>query len=105
MRNSWHQLRAYLLTGSIAAIVETGLFTLLLKLSDQPLASSTLSFLLAATLNYSLCSRFVFKRRWAVKGLVKFLAAAPIGLIVNVTVSLIMLTEFIWSRRWPRPAE
>lgn len=94
MQGSWHQLRAYLLTGGIAALVETALFTLLLKLSGQPLVSSTLSFLLAAVLNYSLCSRFVFKRRWALKGLVKFLAAAPIGLIVNVAVCLVMLSEF-----------
>jgi putative flippase GtrA len=53
--------------------------------------ASCLSFCIAALVNYSLTSRFVFNREATLRGLAAFTAAALVGLMVNIGVTLLAI--------------
>lgn len=77
----------YLLTGGPAAVVDLGGFALLLE-TGLPLAlAGAVSFCAAAAVNYALTSRFVFRRRAHARGFAVFIAAAGLGLSINVGVT------------------
>ena len=79
----------YGVTGGTAAIVDAGGFVLLVNAGLNIVVASWLSFCVAALVNYSLTSRFVFNREATVRGLVAFTAAALVGLMVNIGVTLL----------------
>lgn len=83
------KLLQYGVTGGIAAVVDAGGFMLLVKAKLGIVVASCLSFCIAALVNYSLTSRFVFNREATVRGLAAFTAAALIGLMVNIGVTLL----------------
>lgn len=74
----------YLLTGGSAAVVDTLAFAGLLAAGLAILPAATLSFLVASVWNYWLSARFVFHAARSLGGYLRFLAAATIGLAINV---------------------
>ena len=82
------KLVRYGVTGGIAAIVDAGGFALLLGAGLAVWVAGTLSFCIAALVNYGLSSRFVFARNATAQGFALFFVAALIGLSVNLGVTL-----------------
>ena len=66
-----------------------GGFVLLVNAKLSIVVAGCLSFCIAALVNYSLTSRFVFNREATLRGLAAFTAAALIGLVVNIGVTLL----------------
>ena len=83
------KLVRYGVTGGIAAIVDAGGFALLLAAGLAVWGAGTLSFGIAALVNYGLSSRFVFARSATAQGFALFFVAALIGLSVNLGVTLL----------------
>ncbi len=77
----------YLLTGGSAAVVDTGIFALELAAGVPLIPAATLSFLVATVVNYLLTSRFVFHREPTLRRYLMFLAAASLGLVLNVALT------------------
>jgi putative flippase GtrA len=89
VRDFVSKLLRYGVTGGIAAVVDAGGFALLVSAKLSIVVAGCLSFCIAALVNYSLSSRFVFDREATLRGLAAFTAAALIGLMVNVGVTLL----------------
>jgi putative flippase GtrA len=83
------KLLAYAVTGGIAAVVDAGGFALLVDAKLSIAVAGVLSFCIAALVNYSLTSRFVFNREATSHGFVLFLSAALVGLSINMGITLI----------------
>jgi putative flippase GtrA len=92
----WRFLQ-YGVTGGIAAVVDAGGFVLLVHAKLSIVVASCLSFCVAALVNYNLTSRFVFNRKASLRGFAQFMAAALIGLTVNIGVT------FMGCSRWGLP--
>lgn len=93
------QFMGYLMTGGLAAVVDIGLFHLLAPRLDGLLLPAVCSFLVAAVVNYTLSSVWVYQRAWRSwrrAGL--FLLFASLGLAVNAGA-----TWYLGSQ-WPLPA-
>jgi putative flippase GtrA len=88
MRSTLTKLVRYGVTGGIAAIVDAGGFALLLEAGLAVAGAGTLSFCIAALVNYGLSSRFVFARSATAQGFALFFVAALLGLSVNLGVTL-----------------
>ena len=89
MRDVLTKLVRYGVTGGVAAVVDAGGFALLLEAGLAVAAAGTLSFCIAALVNYGLSSRFVFSRSATAQGFALFFTAALIGLSVNLGVTLL----------------
>jgi putative flippase GtrA len=83
----WRFLQ-YGVTGGIAAVFDAGGFVLLVHAKLSIVVAGCLSFCVAALVNYNLTSRFVFNREATVPGFTLFMAAALIGLTVNIGATL-----------------
>src|SRR6516225_8417755 len=83
------KLLLYMVTGGIAAIVDAGGFAILIKTKLGIVLAGTISFGVAALVNYRLTSQFVFNRNATMHGFALFLFAALTGLTVNVGVTVI----------------
>jgi putative flippase GtrA len=89
VRDVLTKLVRYAVTGGIAAVVDAGGFALLLEAGLAVAAAGTLSFCIAALVNYGLSSRFVFARSATAQGFALFFTTALIGLSVNLGVTLL----------------
>jgi putative flippase GtrA len=89
MREFLSKLLQYAVTGGIAAVVDAGGFALLVNARLNVAVAGVLSFGIAAVVNYSLTSRFVFNRQATPHGFVLFLSAALIGFLTNIGITLI----------------
>jgi putative flippase GtrA len=89
VRDVLSKLVRYGVTGGIAAVVDAGGFALLLEVGLAVAIAGTLSFCIAALVNYGLSSRFVFARSATTRGFALFFTAALIGLSVNLGVTLL----------------
>jgi putative flippase GtrA len=87
MRDVLRKFLRYGLTGGVAAVVDAGGFVLLVNARISIVAASCLSFCVAALVNYNLTCRFVFNREANLRGFAQFMAAALIGLTVNIGVT------------------
>ena len=87
MRDFVWRFLQYGVTGGIAAVVDAGGFLLLMHAKLSVVVASCLSFCVAALVNYNLTSRFVFNREATLSGFGQFMAAALIGLTVNIGVT------------------
>ena len=87
MRDFVRRLLQYGVTGGIAAVVDAGGFVILVNAKLSIVVASGLSFCIAALVNYNLTSRFVFNREATLRGFARFMAAALIGLTVNIGVT------------------
>lgn len=82
-------LLRYGLTGGLAAVVDLGGFAMLLA-TGVPLAlAAALSFLVATVVNYLLSAAFAFGAAISLRGYLRFLAVAALGLVVNVGVTVL----------------
>lgn len=91
MRPLLTRLAGYVVTGGAAAIVDAGGFAVLTLLGVAAAPAAIASFALAAILNFQLSARFVFKHAPTGRAFAVFLAAALVGLTVNVGVTLLIL--------------
>lgn len=89
-RTTAGQVSRYLVTGSTAALVDISGFALGLHAGLQIVPAATLSFLVAALVNYMLSSRFVFRQRRTFRAYLLFVAVATLGLIINVTLTTLI---------------
>src|SRR5882762_4692022 len=87
MRDFVSRLLEYAVTVGIAAVVDAGGFVLLVNAKLSIVVASCLSFCIAALVNYYLTSRFVFNREATLRGFAPFMAAALIGLTVNIGIT------------------
>ncbi|PZX18783.1 putative flippase GtrA [Palleronia aestuarii] len=83
------KLRRYAVTGGLAAVVDLGAFAVLAAWGAAVPIAAVLSFLIANVANYLLSARFAFASRPSWRTYPLFLAAAGIGLCVNVAVTTI----------------
>jgi len=78
------QAMGYLLVGGLAAVVDIGLFHLLVSRVEGVLLPAAASFMVAAVVNYSLSSVWVYRRQWrSVRRATTFLLFALVGLCIN----------------------
>jgi putative flippase GtrA len=87
MRNFVRRLLQYAVTGGAAAVIDAGGFVLLVNAKLNIVAAACLSFCIAALVNYTLTSQFVFNREATLRGFAPFMAGALIGLSANVGVT------------------
>ena len=82
------QALGYLLVGGLAAVVDIGLFHLLAPHATNVLLPAIASFLVAAAVNYSLSSMWVYQRQWrSIRRATTFLLFALVGLCINAGVT------------------
>ncbi len=87
------------MTGGLAAVVDVGLFHLLTPRLGGLLLPAVCSFLVAAVVNYTLSSVWVYQRAWrSLRRAGLFLLFASLGLAVNASA-----TWYLGSQ-WPLPA-
>ena len=78
----------YTLAGGLAACVDIGGFHWLAPRLQPLLLAAVLSFVLAAMVNYTVSSLWVYRRRWrSLRRVALFLAFACVGLAVNAGVT------------------
>ena len=78
------QALGYLLVGGLAAVVDIGLFHLLVSRAEGVLLPAVASFMVAAVVNYSLSSIWVYRRQWrSIRRATTFLLFALVGLSIN----------------------
>ena len=90
LKRTLSQLFRYGMTGGAAAVVDLGLFSALCPVALPVAPAATVSFLCAAVVNYVLTTMFVFKATFGARAFVKFLAFATVGLILNVTITVLV---------------
>jgi putative flippase GtrA len=88
------KLARYVITGGTAAVVDLLGFRVLLSIALPIGLAAVASWLIAAFVNYSLTSRFVFRRATSHKGRLHFLVGAAIGLCINAGVTLLFAEQF-----------
>ena len=91
------QASRYLVTGGIAAIVDIGGFALGLRAGLSIVVAAMISFLVAALVNYLLSSRYVFKQDRTRRGYLLFLAAASLGFLLNVSLTVFFCNMLLGS--------
>jgi putative flippase GtrA len=84
----------YTLTGGAAAVVDAGGFQLLLLTGAPVLACAALSFCVAAVVNFTLTSRYVFASAFGWRRLWVFLVFALVGLVINASVTTVVAAAF-----------
>ena len=99
VKRTLSQLVRYGMTGGLAAVVDLGVFSILCPAFLRVAPAATISFLLAAVVNYLLTTRFVFNQRAGAGRFVKFLAFAIVGLLLNVSVTVFVA----YVSGWPPP--
>jgi putative flippase GtrA len=78
----------YVLTGGTAAIVDLSVFAALHRVGVHIAVAASLSFCVAAVVNYTLTSIFVFKTPLSPKGFALFFGVALLGMSINVGVTV-----------------
>jgi putative flippase GtrA len=78
----------YILTGGTAAVVDLSVFAGLHRLGLAIALAASASFCVAAVVNYSLTSIFVFKKPLSPRGFVLFFSVALLGMSINVGVTV-----------------
>jgi putative flippase GtrA len=86
------KLFSYALTGGTAAVVDAGSFIALLHAGLPAIPAGTVSFCIAAVVNYRLTARHVFSRDASLRGFLLFLLGALGGMLVNVGVTTFAIT-------------
>ena len=72
------------MVGGLAAVVDIGLFHLLVARSEGVLLPAVTSFMVAAVVNYSLSSLWVYRRQWhSIRRAATFLLFALVGLCID----------------------
>jgi putative flippase GtrA len=85
------RLPGYFMTGGAAAVVDIGGFATLSAWGLATPLAATLSFLVAAVVNYGLTTALVFVQPASPRQFGRFLAAALVGLAINVMVTTLLV--------------
>jgi putative flippase GtrA len=89
------QAFGYLIVGGLAAVVDIGLFHVLAPHFAGVLAPAVISFLIAAVVNYSLSSMWVYRRQWrSLRRAGVFLLFASVGLAINAGATWMLASQF-----------
>ncbi len=72
-------------------MVDVGGFALLLRLGLIDVGAAFASFMLATLVNFNLSARFVFAGSTSIRTYLLFLLAASIGLLVNVSITVMTM--------------
>jgi putative flippase GtrA len=83
------KLFRYFLTAGTAAVVDVGGFAILCFFPIPIAVSATTSFCISTVVNFFLTSRCVFNQRPTIRGYGVFFLAAVVGMMVNVSVTLV----------------
>jgi putative flippase GtrA len=86
----------YLVTGGLAAIVDIGGFWLLTHGGLAILPAAITSFCVAAIVNFTTTSVFVFKQRPSARRFATFLVFACVGLALNASVTWALAHVLPW---------
>ena len=96
------KLARYVLTGGMAAVIDVGCFRGFLAFGVPTILAASMSWLIAAFVNYGSTSRFVFQRAVSHKHALLFLAGAAVGLSINVSITVLFIRHFgiapVWSK-------
>ena len=86
----------------MAAVVDVGCFRGFLAVGVTTVLAASMSWLIAAFVNYGSTSRFVFQRAVSHKHALLFLAGAAVGLSINVSITVLFIRHFgispVWSK-------
>ncbi|MGO9170558.1 MAG: GtrA family protein [Rhodomicrobium sp.] len=82
------RLSRYSVTGGIAAVVDTGVFSTLDRFGVITPVAASLSFCVAALVNYGLSARYAFGQKASGRGFRRFFLASLAGLAINVGVTV-----------------
>ncbi len=93
LKRTTTKLLTYTLTAGTAAIVDAGGFLALLRAGLPATVAATLSFCIAAIVNYRLTAKYVFSRTATLSGFPRFLLGALGGMLVNVGVTTFAVNE------------
>ena len=77
----------YLVTGGSAAVIDLGVFMLLLTEGFGLVPSAALSFCVAAIFNFTISTRYVFNSEASTRRFLTFMVFAIIGLAINTGVT------------------
>lgn len=91
MRSATRKFLRYACTGGTAAVVDAGVFALLIHAGTSAPVAAASSFVLAAILNFQLSARFVFDHKPTGRAFALFLLGALCGLVINVTATLVAI--------------
>jgi putative flippase GtrA len=91
--NPFGRLPGYFVTAGIAAVVDIGGFWALAGIGLAIPLAAGISFMVAAVVNYSLSTRFVFGQPASLAGFGRFLSAALVGLGINVGVTTLLADQ------------
>lgn len=83
-----HRFSRYFITGGFAAIIDLGLFLLLVHLTGSVLLAAAVSFVVAITINFLLSARFAFSARRTLDRYAIFALGASLGLVINAGVTV-----------------
>lgn len=89
MTGLYNKFFRFILTGSVAAVVDIGGFALLSHLGIPITVSAVTSFCLAVVANYLMASHFTFKQPPTISRFMLFFMAALGGLVINVTATVV----------------
>lgn len=81
----------YFVAGGLAAIVDAGGFALLSHVGIEILVAASISFIVAAVVNYQISCRYVFNSKPIGNVFVKFLMIASLGMLVNVAITMAII--------------
>jgi putative flippase GtrA len=98
VNNITGKLARYLLTGGAAACVDIGGFTLLATVRMPVIVAAACSFVTATVVNFLLTARYVFGATATPQRYTAFLAAALLGLVVNVSLTSVGVIYFALPR-------
>jgi len=77
----------YLVTGGSAALIDLGLFLLLVPVLGSVAVAATISFTVAIVANYFLAKRFAFQVEGSPVRATLFFLGAGVGLVINTAVT------------------
>ena len=92
------QLIRYAAAAGSAAVVDVGGFTQLTALHTPTVLAAACSFLTATVVNFLLSSRWVFQQQASLRGYALFLSGSLFSLLVNVSVTSILVIHFVLPR-------
>lgn len=78
----------YIISGGTAAVVDLSIFALLHRAGVPIPVAATCSFGVAALVNYTIASIFVFKKPLSFRGFGVFFSVALVGMAINVGITV-----------------
>jgi putative flippase GtrA len=91
MEHLLKKLYGYFITAGTAAIIDIGGFNILYQNRVNIYLAASVSFIVAAIVNYQLTSRFVFNTNPSKNSFYKFFSIALLGMAINVLITVFLI--------------